>query len=340
MSFCRSRGLQHVQALRLGASEFLDYTPCPPCQPLIYLLPNFPHNTLRVFKWGDRIRPTYGQLKDLWQSQKYLSHLQLDINSQVDRPSLQDLLHNDLGVLRSLRSVRRVYLRLSNTVYLSLCGELLAKLEYKQLQGISLRVEQARDVVPQYLSMQMLHCLPTTLRYISLDAVKLSRSGALQLDNWPCLTGLRLLSCFNVGPILSRFSTPRLTSFTIRNVGGLGVQEQKDLDRALNSMLKRFSTLETAVFELFFSADVPPAARELARSLSRHSQQLKSLIFNCESFADDDQDLTEEIVLGAIRRCINLKELALDHSWKGMKDVSLVRLLLPRSFQLVDWYPS
>ena len=160
--------------------------------------------------------------------------------------------------------------------------------------------------------------LPPSLRVIRLVGVAMPRSSIIQLDSWPFLTDLSLLSCTNMGSMLHEFRSPKLVSFTLRDAP----ESDEILLDVLACMLRRFDTFQT------LSIDSEPGGvaeaeefRAFAEALVHHSEHLKSLILNVGLGSVPMEWGVHEYVFGEIARCAKLEELAV-----GMESNDLVHI--------------
>lgn len=126
----------------------------------------------------------------------------------------------------------------------------------------------------------------------------------IQLDTWPCLKVLNLISCLNTQSMLSEFSTPKLNTFVFQDnffkQEQYGTEEEKLL--TLSSMICRFSTLETLDIDVIGVQRSVAEIRQLIRSVTGHSRNLRCLSFLCgPGAAEVEDDIGNNFIFRASR---------------------------------------
>ena len=331
-SLSKSRVLQHVQNIHLDQSfrwtqdktrEILTRGDrksenCAGCGanvhgdtdahgPLARLLPKLRKDTLRVFEYDRQtIIPTYKQIRYLWRTQTQLTNLQLDTDLAFNPGTMKEA----VNALRSLRSINRVYLSIGLETDMASFAHLFASLNYTKLEEVCFILREG-----QMLDYILFACyFPSNLRRMSLVLVTLPTSQIVQLDSWPGLKELKLLDCDKIIPTLFDFLSPRLTTLAFRDIHhGYSCNRGKERLRALISMIRRSSTLETLIID---THDSYRTDRGLVESLRFHASTLRSLMISCIPINDKKRHDTDLLVLEGARHCKNLEELVLHIPFK------------------------
>ncbi|KAG6999603.1 hypothetical protein G7Y79_00033g067910 [Physcia stellaris] len=262
---------------------------------------------------------TLRNLKNLWSTQKSLVNIQLDVGYRSpESPSIDDLLREVVGDLRSLENVRNLRLRLGASADLGSCAGLLMLLDYTKLEQISLELERPwhkeeevyefrtlnHDLFPRYI--------PSTIQKLCLDCIWLPQTTTVQLDDWPCLTALSVLSCRNVRPMLASFNTPKLVSFIYQDEAKDEhncTEEERLLSVA--SMIGRFDTLQTLILDTVWVQRGASAIHGVITSLLNHSRTLRSLAFSSVPEGEEPEDVVNDSLIVFLSTCTRLQELTL-----------------------------
>ena len=333
-----SRGLQYVQTIRIGDCAFARYR--------TNMIPNIwkiiRQNSLVDVEFGNFGRPPPSQLRSLLRRQINLRSLDIDPEADEDNPEklavAVGLLRQANKALLSRSSIRKLYLTISNDADQILCRKLLSTgIRTAQLQELIVKTPLIEDWDEPTELVLLKHrflstCIRTspTLVHISLSWCILPDRTIL-LDSYPSLQKLTLVGCANIGPALDAFQAPRLRSLTIQDTTDLEGDIKQPIAE-ITSLLRRFNSLQVLILELTWVLEHEDV-REIANSLPYHAQSLQSLIFGCRRATllrsnTLFQNVTEQIVIAAIRRCTKLTEIALlmsGHSFVDMGSVSQLR---------------
>lgn len=287
---------------------------------MMFFLPRLPQDCLEFFDFGTSGHLEYHQLQWLWRSQKRLTNVQVAIGISAlsdtpSAPSVEDLLSQDVGALRSLKAVKQLSLRIGEATDLELCGRLVAELQYARLEKVYLELDDLwGDGMIRPLEYDLFSCyFPHTVRCMSLHTIALPLSKTVQLDSWPSLTDLTIEWCENVAPMLINYSAPKLTTLVFQGFNKEGDNLEDMETYAISSMLERCRPLQHLRIRLDWdnpdSNERPAASARMAESLLCHSTQLKSLVYRTEPGIVSGPETIAPIV-AAIKRCVNLEELA------------------------------
>lgn len=315
-SLYSSRGLQYVRSLRMDCSL---HTSGNSGLLLEKLLPMLRPHSLTNFEVNYFGSLTLRNLKILWSTQKSLMNIQLDVGYRSPKsPSIDDLLRELVGDLRSLENVRNLRLRLGASADLGSCAGLLMLLDYSKLEQISLELERPwlkeeevyevrtlnHDLFPRYI--------PSNIQNLCLDSIWLPEATTVQLDTWPCLTALSVLSCRNVRPMLASFNTPKLVSFIYQDEAKDEhncTEEERLLSVA--SMIGRFNTLQTLILDTVWVQRGASAVHGVITSLRNHSRTLRSLAFSSVPEGAEPEDAVNDSLIVFLSTCTRLQELTL-----------------------------
>ena len=345
-----SRGLKHVQTIRLGDCQFARYANN---RFIPKILKGFQPDTLLDIEYGNCGRPTPGQLASLLEHQTKVRSLDIEVATWEGRDETdgiaqrkmaiaKELLRQANSALLSRSCIQKLVLTVEGTKDQTLCHELLSTgIQTAQLQELTLKTPLIFDwdddlaLVPLDYRF-FLGCIRTspTLVHISLSFFLLPAETIL-FDSCPSLKKLTILGCGNIGPVLDAFQGPRLTSLIIRDMTDVNGGSKQPFEE-IASLLRRFSSLQTLILEstwVLGHEDV----RNTAMALPCHAQSLQSLIFGCRPTKGvinhkRIQNITDQVVTAAIRRCTRLEEIALSMEMRNFVDQGSV------SQQLQSWF--
>ena len=214
------RGLQYVQTIRLEHCEFADTKYC---DVLSKLLPKLRPDSLKDIEFGTHGRSRREHLDLLRRTQANMASVEVDLTDTVKSPlysqAIEEPLRTAVAALESQHSVKQFSLTINSHTDLLTCGLLLPVLKTIEIKGLALRLtgESRGQGIEDYETSPPVHdlfsrCIPSTLVQLSLTYIALPIREPIQLDSFPSLADLKVISCANVLPIIRNFRDPKLST--------------------------------------------------------------------------------------------------------------------------------